>query len=247
MFVQVKNNLDKETFIIMKKLATPLLTTLLFSTVAFTGVSASAATTPDPATAETPIEAQLTINQTPTPPTAPTGADGGADKATALTGLFGIAYAPDKLSVSDTLNDAGQQKLALSNNNVAKYNVGVQDKTRRNDQQWTLKAKLTWSGANANYMTGTSIEASNGNVQENKAGALTALTDSQVTTTAQSLKINETETAIMASANGKTMNGVYNYQFESPELVIPNVENVPAGTYNGTINWNLETTPTTQP
>ncbi|EMF0188086.1 hypothetical protein ACG7YL_002761 [Enterococcus hirae] len=37
----------------------------------------------------------------------------------------------DKLSVSETLNDSGEQKLALSNENL-----GVQDKTCCNDQQW---------------------------------------------------------------------------------------------------------------
>lgn len=226
----------------MKKFVTPTIVTLLFSTAVLSCTSAFAVT-PDPATATTPVSAQLTINQNPVAPTVPSGNNGGADSPTNINGLFGIAYAPKQLSVNEMLNDAGQQKLALSNNNITKYNVGVQDKTRLNNQQWTLKVKLSWSGTNANYMTGTSIEATNGNVQENAAGTLTALTDGQVTTNAQTLKISDTETSVMESVNGKTMNGVYNYQFESPELVIPNVENVPAGTYTGTINWNLETTP----
>ncbi|EON3045127.1 hypothetical protein D9Y95_RS13890 [Enterococcus hirae] len=60
----------------------------------------------------------------------PTDAGEGANKPTAIMGLFGVAYVPDKLSVSETLNDSGEQKLALSNENL-----GVQDKTCCNDQQ----------------------------------------------------------------------------------------------------------------
>lgn len=235
----------------MKKFVTPTIVTLLFSTAVLSCTSAFAVTQGPavgkdpimPNTAETPVSANLKINQNPVAPVVPSGNDGGADSPTNINHILGIAYAPKQLSVDEMLNDAGQQKLALSNNNITKYNVGVQDKTRRNDQQWTLKVKLSWSGTNANYMAGTSIEATNGNVQENTAGTLSTLSDGQVTTNAQTLKISDTETSVMESVKGKTMNGVYNYQFESPELVIPNVENVPADTYTGTINWNLEHTP----
>lgn len=43
----------------------------------------------------------------------------------------------------------------------------------------------------------------------------------------------------MKANAGKTVNGVYNYQFKNPKLVIPNSENVAAGTYSGNIVWNL--------
>ncbi|RAV23689.1 hypothetical protein DQE84_19610, partial [Staphylococcus warneri] len=62
-------------------------------------------------------------------------------------------------------------------------------------------------------------------------------------TSAQTLKISSVETTVMQSSVGKTMNGVYNYQFENPQLVIPEVSKVAAGTYSGNITWNLANTP----
>lgn len=229
----------------MKKLCISSLTTVLSILVLSSVSTFVEAVSPEPDTAETPISAQLSINQTPAETPLPSGNDGGADQSTGINGLFGIAYAPKQLSVNGMLNDTGSQELNLSNiGSVAqKYNVGVQDKTRLSTQTWTLKAKLSWSGANANYMTGTTIKATNGNVRENIGGTLTSLTGSPVQTNSQNLEISEIETTVMFSTNGETMNGVYNYQFESPRLVIPNVANVPSGTYTGMINWNLESTP----
>ncbi|EJV06073.1 hypothetical protein HMPREF1334_02888 [Enterococcus faecalis ERV41] len=43
----------------------------------------------------------------------------------------------------------------------------------------------------------------------------------------------------MAAQKGKTINGVYNYQFQEPKLVIPQSQNVTAGSYSGNINWTL--------
>lgn len=235
----------------MKKSISFLGATLLVSTTLLGAGSAFAQTAvtetnPEPATAQTPITAELTINQTPTKPTPPTGPDGGGDQDSGITGIYGIAYTPAALSGRAQLNDTGNQEIALENNKATghKYNVGVQDKTRKNDQKWVLKAKLAWTGDTNNYMTGTTITATGGNVKENKSGTLEPLSDGQVTTTASSLTIGQdSEVEVMKAATGKTMNGVYNYQFESPKLVIPDVTKVAAGTYSGTINWNLEDTP----
>lgn len=203
------------------------------------------AETPDPSTATTPITAELTLNQNPTTPIPPKGDEGGADDVTAINGLYGIAYIPGALSAKDELQETGKQKIDLAKNNKVKYNIGVQDKTRKNDQQWSLKAKLVWTNDTNDYMEGTTIIATNGNVMENIDGTLSSLTDQQVTTSVTDLTISQdTEVEVMKANTGKTMNGVYNYQFESPKLVIPNVENVTAGTYSATISWNLENTPT---
>lgn len=221
--------------------------TLLISTtlLGVTGVFASESSTPNPKEEKTPITAGITVNQTPNKPTPPTDPDeGGADKPTDIIGLFGIAYAPDILSGQIQLNEFGEQKVSLSNKDVTKYNVGVQDKTRKKDQNWVLTASLTWEEDRQNYMLGTSIEASNGNVKENIAGQLKELRDKEVTTTASTLKIDSTETKIMQTNIGKTMNGVYNYQFERPHLIIPDVSMVPNGTYQGAIVWNLLNVPT---
>lgn len=221
--------------------------TLLISTtlLGVTGVFASESSTPNPKEEKTPITAGITVNQTPNKPTPPTDPDeGGADKPTDIIGLFGIAYAPDILSGQIQLNEFGEQKVSLSNKDVTKYNVGVQDKTRKKDQNWVLTASLTWEEDRQNYMLGTSIEASNGNMKENIAGQLKELRDKEVTTTASTLKIDSTETKIMQTNIGKTMNGVYNYQFERPHLIIPDVSMVPNGTYQGAIVWNLLNVPT---
>lgn len=199
---------------------------------------------PDPSSAQTPVTAELTIPKVPIAPDLPNNSEGGGDHLTNITGNFGIAYAPDTLSGKAELLSSGEQKISLSHNGVTKYNVGVQDKTRKNDQNWNLKAQLSWTGDTNGYMTGTSIVATEGNVKENNRGILNPLTDGQVTTTATNLKIEQgSEVEVMKSTPGKTMNGVYNYQFTSPQLVIPDVAKVAAGTYKGNINWNLENTP----
>lgn len=198
---------------------------------------------PEPSQAKTPITANLTINEDditkPQPPTDPD--EGGADKPTEIEGLFGIAYAPDTLSVQHELeNSSSEQILDLAKDNKVKYNVGVQDKTRKNDQTWTLKAQLSWENDNNNYMAGTKITGSEGNVKENVDGALHDLSDSQVTTTAADLTISQdSQVEIMKAESGKTMNGVYNYQFSNPKLVIPHPNKVAAGEYTGNITWNL--------
>ncbi|EPI2201121.1 WxL domain-containing protein [Enterococcus hirae] len=224
--------------------------TLLASTTLFGAGSAFAATSvtsvePDPASAETPITTELTIGNpgTVTPPSQP--GEGGGDQDTGISGLFGIAYAPGTLSGQAQLNASGEQKVALSNNTATKYNVGVQDKTRKNNQHWTLKASLGWDGDTTSYMMGTTIQATGGNVKENVNGNLQELTNGEVSTSAQTLEIGiSAQTTVMESTKYKTMNGVYNYQFENPQLVIPDVSRVAAGTYSGSITWDLSNTPT---
>lgn len=217
-------------------------TTLLGAGQAFADVSAPS--TPTPAEVKTPISAELTVN-TPTKPVPPTGpGEGGGDGVTDITGLFGIAYTPKALSGQGKLAEVGPSTIALSNNESTqgKYNVGVQDKTRGKDRNWSLKAQLEWTGDNADYMTGATITATEGNVKLNTNGALSEVTNGEVTIgdSATNLTIEQGSQVELMKANaGKTVNGVYNYQFKAPQLVIPNSENVVAGTYSGNIVWNL--------
>ncbi|MEB7868937.1 WxL domain-containing protein [Enterococcus faecium] len=231
----------------MKKHVTLFSSVLMMSTTLL-GAGGVFATEASPKTANTPVTAELTINETPSKPVAPVEpGEGGGDNTTDITGLYGIAYTPSALSGRAELIEKGQQEIQLTNSKSTenKFNVGVQDKTRKNDQQWVLKAKLTWEDDTNNYMSGTSITATGGNVKENKDGTLEELTSGQVTTQAENLSIGQiSESEIMKATNGQTMNGVYNYQFQSPKLVIPNTERVAAGNYSGNINWNLENTPT---
>ncbi|MGM0252333.1 WxL domain-containing protein [Enterococcus sp. AZ129] len=215
-------------------------TTLLGATGAF----ASEPITPEPATVQTPIIAKLTVNQTPEKPVPPTEPDqGGGDQETDIEGLFGIAYAPKALSVSEELADqTSAQELDLSHDNKTAYNVGVQDKTRAKDRNWTLSAQLSWEGDTQNYMVGTTITASEGNVKLNTSGKLTEVDGQEVTieSGADNVTIGQDSSVHLMKANaGKTVNGVYNYQFKHPKLVIPNPSKVPAGNYSGNITWTL--------
>ena len=202
-------------------------------------------TDPTPATAQTPITAELTVNETPDKPTPPTEpGEGGGDQGSDIEGLFGIAYAPKALSGQGELAENGQSTIDLSNNESTqgKYNVGVQDKTRAKDRAWTLKAQLVWDGDDNDYMAGSTITATEGNVKLNTKGTLTPVTEDEVTIgdSATNLTIEQGSQVELMKANaGKTVNGVYNYQFKAPKLVIPNSENVAAGTYSGNIVWNL--------
>lgn len=232
----------------MKKNLSILGTTLLFSTVMLGSVPALAAT-PAPATAETPVTAELTIPNPPKPVPPIEPGEGGGDKQEPITGVFGIAYTPASLSGADALAAKGEQEVNLGypvsagSTAVTKYNVGVQDKTRKKDQSWTLKASLSWTDDTKNYMAGTSIKTTDGIVNENISGELKPTTHSEVSASGAELSIGETEVEVMQANTGQTMNGVYNYQFQKPKLYIPEVQNVSAGKYTGNINWNLSTTP----
>ncbi|EME7207844.1 WxL domain-containing protein [Enterococcus faecium] len=201
--------------------------------------------TPEPAEAETPVSATLTINETPDKPIPPTEpGQGGTDEDTNITGLFGIAYAPGALAGNGELKTTGQTEIDLSNNSGSneqnKHNIAVQDKTRAKDRSWILKAQLVWEGDTHGYMNGSRITGTEGNLNLNEEGTLSPVTEGEVTTTAKTLDINTgSQTDIMQAQNGKTVNGVYNYQFKDPKLVIPNSEDVTSGTYTGNIVWTL--------
>ncbi|MBO1103825.1 hypothetical protein FQT01_00630 [Enterococcus faecalis] len=218
-------------------------TTLLGAASAFAEVSQP--TEGNPNSAQTPISAELTVNQTPEKPEPPKDPDGGTDQPTEIEGLFGIAYAPKTLSGTAQLQEQGQTEVSLSNNSATntnnKYNVGVQDKTRAKDRNWTLSAQLEWTNDTQGYMEGATITASEGNAKLNDGkGNLSDITDGEVTTDAASLTIQkDSPTTILTAQKGKTVNGVYNYQFKDPKLVIPQSQNVAAGTYAGNINWTL--------
>ncbi|MCU2243123.1 WxL domain-containing protein [Enterococcus faecalis] len=192
----------------------------------------------------TPITAELTVNETPDKPTKPTEPDGGGDQDTDISGLFGIAYVPGALSGRGELAESGESTINLTNNSSSqnKFNVGVQDKTRAKDRAWTLKAKLVWEGDTNNYMAGSTITATEGNVKLNTDGSLSDISGGEVTIgdSATNLTIEQgSEVTLMKANAGQTVNGVYNYQFKDPKLVIPNSQNVTAGTYSGNIVWNL--------
>ncbi|MDQ8571790.1 WxL domain-containing protein [Enterococcus faecium] len=199
--------------------------------------------TPTPADKQTSVSTVLSID-TSEKPTLPGGTtDGNDHDNNNTTGPFGIAYQPKSLSGSETLNASGNQEIDLANNSSVDNHVGVKDLTRQK-HEWTLTAQLSWDGNNSSYMTGATVKLAGGEVKKNNKGSLEELNDQEVTGQ-QTVNIQTSATAeVMKSVKNKTQNGVYDYKFTSAKLAIPNVENVPADTYSGNINWNLALTPT---
>lgn len=114
--------------------------TLLEATSVF--AAPSSPSTPAPASAQTPVDTELIVNQTPTRPVLPLVPGDGTDTNASITGLFGTAYTPNALQGSTQLKKLSETGIILtSTGNVAKRrNVGVQGKTRTKDRNWTLLA-----------------------------------------------------------------------------------------------------------
>jgi len=203
---------------------------------------------------ETPINAKITLDQNPVAPIPPIAPEGGSDESTGINNLFGVAYAPGMLSGRGELQEQGTTIINLSangKNSQNKHNVGVQDKTRGKDRNWHLTAQLEWVNDDQGYLDGTMITATNGNVRLNDGkGRLSEVTENEVSLGIQDEIITISKSApveIMKANVGKTVNGVYNYQFTNPQMVIPNSETVTAGLYSGNIIWNLVNVPSDDP
>ncbi|HCT6699334.1 TPA: WxL domain-containing protein [Enterococcus faecalis] len=216
-------------------------TTLLGAGSAFAEVTSVPSVDPTPSTATTPITANLTVDTT-TKPVLPDGTNDGNHNNTQTTEAFGIAYTPKTLSGNAKLNPSGKQTISLTNNSSANYHVGVKDLTRLK-HEWTLTAKLAWTGDDKGYMNGSTVELTgNTAVQLNNNGTLTEDSTNAVTGQAK-VTVSTAPAEVMKSDKNKTQNGVYDWTFTAADLVIPEVSSVPAGTYNGNINWDLSLTP----
>ena len=74
-------------------------------------------------------------------------------------------------------------------------------------------------------------------------GNLSTIANDVVTTTAKDLTISNTATTIMETKEGSMKDGIYDYSVENFKINIPNASVVPAGSYTGTIDWNLTIAP----
>lgn len=196
---------------------------------------------PDPAESSTPVTAELTKDPAPEPVLPGGTVDGTDHDNNHVSGDLGIAYQPNSLTGHGKLVDNGRQEIELANNSSITNHVGVKDTTRQ-QHKWNLTAKVAWTGDNAKYMEGTSIQLSGGQVQMNNDGELSPVTEREVTGE-ETVNINSVPVNVMTSDQTKTQNGVYDYGFNSTKLIIPNVEQVPANTYTGKIDWNLALVP----
>ncbi|MEB7440783.1 WxL domain-containing protein [Enterococcus hirae] len=215
----------------------------------------------DPNSASTPVTTTLTVPHTNTPkaPTDPDEPDKGLNEQGTVTGEdgnLGIAYYPKAFNFSGQL---GASELSLSdageNNSSPKatYNIGVKDNTHTNNH-WDLTAQLTWTTGD---LPGSTIQLANTNgtvMQNNNNGANNFAAsdlvpqDPQVVTGQSNVSIGQMATQIMSKSNTNVGIGTYDYKLGdlgALKLNIPNATSLKAGTYSGTVTWNLSVTPGT--
>ncbi|EOB2766129.1 WxL domain-containing protein [Enterococcus hirae] len=227
----------------MKKHVTLFSSVLMMST---TLLGAGGVFADDTLQGTTSVNTTLSIPDVPAP--VPPITDGGDNNENnQVQGHFGLAYQPKAFSVIDELGQTGQKEITILPKDASQggakgsFNVGVKD-TRRKNSSWKLTAKLDWSGNNASVMSGTKITATNDGVKLNNSGNLEGQKNEEVTGTRE-LEINSTNSDVMTATGQKVINGVYDYQLNDVKLVIPKQENVAADSYNGTVTWNLQDTP----
>ena len=217
----------------------------------------------DPASASTPVTADLTTptQTTPKPPSDPNDPSKTENEPGTVEGEhgnLGIAYYPKGFSFTGnlgestlTLHDTGSNGTSAQ----ATYNVGVKDNTRQNNH-WTLYAKLEWNqDCELPGATITIANPDNGEVKLNKnngvtdfsAGDLVAQSDVQGTTSTP-VTITNTEIPIMTKNKTTVGKGTYDYSLGnvgSLTLTIPHATDLVAKQYGGNVNWNLQISPDT--
>lgn len=215
----------------------------------------------NPSTADTPVSATLTVPPTDTPkaPTDPDEPDKGLNEQGTVTGEdgnLGIAYYPESFNFSGSLGQSNLQLPDSGNNDTAPnatYNIGVKDNTHTNNS-WTLTATLSWTKGN---LPGSTIQLANTNgtvMQNNNNGANNFAEsdlvpqDPQVVTGESNVSIGQSATQIMSKSTTNVGIGTYDYKLGdlgALKLNIPNATSLQAGTYSGTVTWNLSVTPGT--
>ncbi|MGL9870195.1 WxL domain-containing protein [Enterococcus sp. DIV0691] len=237
----------------MKKQALLAAVALVAPVMLGTGVSAASTTAPaaNANSASTTMSATFTAptnggtNPTPPSPTTP-GGNPSQPGNTPLnpTGSFGIAYVPASFNFgSSAISGSGELNVQTTVANGRTYNVGVKNNTHSSDG-WTLNANLTGDLAQkygAKIKTQTtlnSVKVNNGN------NSLTNVPTNTVTNTAN-YAITANQTPVMQIASNKVLAGTFDLNLgSSVTLNIPDSSTLKAGTYNGTVNWNLATVPT---
>ncbi|EPM6972887.1 WxL domain-containing protein [Enterococcus hirae] len=221
-----------------------------------TGVSAAtttANTTPAPAAqTTTPVISNFTVSSTdtnnPTPPSPTTPTTPGTPSSPNPgnvplnpNGTFGLAYLPAQFNFGSTELTGKTTVSATAQPQTGKtFNVGVKDTTHTN-KGWTLNASL--QGELTNY--GAHIKITNTEAKLNNGGNLTSLPNSSMISVNNNIDINSASSNIMTgNANGTVFSGTYDLKLGNVSLEIPNASVVPAGDASGTVNWDLQQTPT---
>ncbi len=153
-------------------------------------------------------------------------------------------YIPEKFIVPETeLQDSGEQKILL--NNGQELHIGIKDQNSNNN--WSLYAQLIWDnpGLENIYIQTKNVT---GQVNKNNNDGKTEFADTDLQSTSdvtgeKEVKISsEAQTLIMSANNGQRI-GVYDYNLESSELVLPESKYIQPNNYTGSVNWNLVNAP----
>lgn len=217
--------------------------------------------TANPSSAETTVSTTLTVPNTGTPkaPTDPQDPGKGLNEQGSVSGEngnLGIAYYPKSFKFTGSLGNDSLVLADVGDNNTshnATYNVGVKDNTHTNNS-WNLTAQLTWSQGE---LPGSTIKLANtdGTVMQNKNNGTSnfetsdlVTQDPLVVTGNGNVSIGTSPTPIMTKLNTAVGIGTYDYKLgglRDLQLNIPNATSLKAGTYSGTVTWNLSVTPGT--
>jgi len=238
---------------------------ILTSLLSSGGVYAAETTqTADPASASTPVTADLTTPKqtTPKPPSDPDNPDITENKptddgVTGESGNLGIAYYPKSFKFTGDLG-AARLNLTDSGSNPSggnnTYNIGVKDNTRQKNE-WKLTAQLNWDSGELPGSTITVTNPDQGKVRLNtnngtdpfKSEDLNQQNDVQGTDL-NSVVISNSPTTIMKKSKATVGKGTYDYSLGKVgtlTLTIPEATDLEAKQYSGNVNWNLEISPDT--
>lgn len=211
----------------------------------------------DPCEAQTPVSGDLGLSE-----------DGGYDpnppsdlnEKTGITNSYlGISYIPQTFDFgsSKLIDDVKEQKVSTTKGEKT-YNVGVKDKRRQDNQQWSLNVKHTMSIDNGYRGVSLTVPI-NGDVKRNINDGVSDFQKSDLTEQVKKydkdevkkaevdkINVTSTDNTIMHTTGGQFVNGVYDLELGDVTLNIPDASRVPAQEINGTVEWTLSNTPMKQ-
>lgn len=203
--------------------------------------------------AETPVSGSLGLS-----------VDGGYDpnppsdlnkKSNIKGSYYGISYYPETFNFGNVplLDIVGKQTIIAKRESDKTFNIGVKDKRRARNNEWTLFAKLDKKIGYENegiYLkmnnTGEAKINTNNGIEKFKESDLTEqlkLNKINEVATKKSTVINTSNRPIMYNNKGEFVNGVYDLELGDIELNFPNASKVSPQDINFNVQWTLENTP----
>lgn len=170
------------------------------------------------------------------------------NKFDVLDQSLAFAYLPKEFVTGSTsILSQGKQEIPLEKKQS--FNIGIKDRTR-NHKLWYVTAQLKWNNPVFNNVY-IQTENNLGIVKENISTGSgnydpsTQLVSQDAGVRGQSsIKIESSHAnPIIVSNSLLDKNAVYDYDLGNAKLVIPKTENIPVGSYQGLVEWNLVSAP----